>query len=720
MSLNIAGSIEAMEKAIESEWLTTSPCGAYAMGTVAGLNTRKYHGLLVVPMNPPVKRVMLLGRVEDFVEVGGRITGLHASEYPGEVSPTGYQHLQAFSSDPYPRWAYRVGNVIIEKSLRLCPWAGSVVLSYTVLGGNDAVSLEVRPILPLRPIHELQRCFEGKLTPVQPDESTFRIPATQRTPEVFFAHDGAFRPSGYWYDKQMYRREADRGYACIEDAWSPGVIRFNLRPGVPVHLVCSAEPVSVDAAISALDVEDAHAAARRAIQHDNCTHLSGHGTAMIDPTLQGLLRAAELACPSIKSSGTGPRVWSGTTSWPWGDVDLRQHLMAFEGLYCCTGHTRQGWVFLRSLIEHLKSGHLPDRIDERTGKPAYDGSDTALWAIHAMNALLSHEATVGRGGAGSNAADEDTLQFCMLVADNICHAISAGHHPLLSMDDDRLVTVRPGTRPGTWMNAYGAPTYDGDLGWQVTPRVGKAVEVNALWYSALRITADLCMHCGREADAARWGTVALAAKQSFNRLFWDSQTGYCYDVLTAIGPDDHCRPSALWSIALPYAVLETHRWHTLLSTVERELLTPAGLRTLAPGDPAYRGRCQGHATSRDAAIHQGSVHPFLLGLYCRAFLRVAGATPPNRARVRGLVNDALKYADNWRHHLVPELLDGDAPHAGGAGAVTSALSVGELLRCYAQDAGAAGPGWLAAESQADTADRFAEDVDEARASQHDA
>src|SRR5271170_6075574 len=231
---------------IEREWLSVNKIGGFACSTVPGLNTRKYHGLLIAAMTPPVRRMVLLSHVEETVTCQGWNFPLACNEYPGTIFPRGDQSLRAFNPDPFPRWAYQGQGWTIEKSLRLLAGENTVVLTYTLLGGDQTVDLELRPLLALRGIHELMYQWNGKLTVEEKSAGHHHVPATSRTPEVFFAHDGAFEFDANWYLNTIYRREQERGYGGLEDLWNPGAVRWSLRPGQPVHFVCSADPIGLE------------------------------------------------------------------------------------------------------------------------------------------------------------------------------------------------------------------------------------------------------------------------------------------------------------------------------------------------------------------------------------------------------------------------------------------------------------------------------------------
>src|SRR5262245_11486155 len=248
MSLNL--SALGLHHLMDREWLAVNHIGGYASQSIIGLNTRKYHGLLVASMAPPVRRMCILSRVEEFVRTAGRVDPISCAEYPGVIHPNGRSFLRAFSTSPFPRWAYQGDGWTIEKNLRLLSGENTVILSYTLLTGDRAVELELNPLFALRGIHELMYQSSGRLSAHARSANSIHIGATSRTPEGFVAHDGAFEPRPNWYLATIYRRESERGYSALEDVWNPGPIRWKLEPGRAVHFVCSTDPIDLSQAIS--------------------------------------------------------------------------------------------------------------------------------------------------------------------------------------------------------------------------------------------------------------------------------------------------------------------------------------------------------------------------------------------------------------------------------------------------------------------------------------
>jgi predicted glycogen debranching enzyme len=648
-----------LDALVEREWLASNGLGGYSCSTVPGLNTRKYHGLLVAAMLPPVRRMVLLSRVEEFVRVNGWPFPLACSEYPGTIHPDGHRHLRAFGRHPYPRWAFQGEGWTIERGLRLLHGANTVVLSYTLLGGDHPVELELRPLLALRPIHELMYQWNGRLNAENRGRQQQRIPPTARTPEVFLAHDGAFDPDAYWYLNTIYRSEAQRGYSGLEDLWNPGIIRWALSPGQSVHFACSTDPIDLPEVLAQAEKQFAPRQAAFGAIHSS------------DEPLDALVRAAAQFVVSVpQESGAAPSVVAG---YPWLAPSGRDALMAFAGLMLVPGRFDEAKGLLLSLAGRVRRGLIPTTYPEDGSAPVYDGADTSLWFINAVHQYLCY-------CPDDQVARQRLLESVVEIVRAYQHGTDLG----IRLGTGGLLEVHAPGVATSWMDAH----VDG---WVVTPRTGRPVELNALWYNALRIAAELSDRAGRSVWAAGFAAQAAKMRQAFNDAFWNERSGCCYDVVSEHGHDPSVRPNQLLAMSLPFAVLEPSRFAAVLGVVMRDLRVPIGVRTLAPGDPAYQGRYAGDVVARDRAYHNGSAYAWLLGPLVGAYLRVHGKGEPARREALAMIQPCLDELTGNGLGCLRELFDGDAPHRPG-GAVTSALNVGELLRCYAEDVLDLGPG----------------------------
>jgi len=676
------------EGLIAREWLVANGIGGYASSTVPSLNTRRYHGLLVAAMAPPVRRMVLLSRLEEAVRIDGREVYLACNEYPGTIWPRGHEFLRAFSCEPFPRWAYQGDGWTLLKQLRLLRGENSVVISYTLLGGDRPIDLELRPLLALRGIHELCYQSNGRLTAAEVRaRDHWHVGPTSRTPEVFFAHEGAFDRRPNWYLNTIYRAEQQRGYSGLEDLWSPGAAYIQLQPGTSTYFACSSEP---------FDLGEIVARARQ--QFDPCEAtvapperapaVAGDpGAATADAVTAALIRASGdfvlmLPRPGSTTEFRSPGRVSGdspgcTVQYPWNAPSSRPALAGFSGLFLVPWRYDDARSMLLSLVGRLENGLLPSEFPEDGSAPVYKGADIALWFVNAVHQYLAYT------------RDEATLrQFLLPAALRIIEAYRLGASLGIRVDaDGLLVSGTPGIGT-TWMDAK-----VGD--WVVTPRNGCAVELNALWYNALCAAAEMNGRASGAGDrTARLETLAASVYDAFNRRFWNESAGCCYDVVSESpscdasrppGPrDESVRPNQLLAASLPFPVLAPERHQAMLNRVRDELLTTKGVRSLSPRDPAYQGHFGGNVVSRDRACHNGSAFPWLLGPFITASVRAAGETDASRAEARRILEPCLSHLQTDGLGQLCELFDGDAPHAPG-GAVASPLTVAELLRCYVED-----------------------------------
>jgi predicted glycogen debranching enzyme len=643
------------EGLIGREWLQANGLGGYASSTICGMNTRKYHGMLVAAMTPPVRRMVILSHIEERVIVGNSVAELSCNEYPDTIHPRGDQLLRAFSAHPFPRWAYQSDGFTIEKSLRLLEGENAVCVAYTLLAGESAVDLELRPLLALRPIHELMYQWNGRLRADCRENGRVRIGATSRTPEVFLSHDGEFAEEPVWYLNTIYRREQERGYAGLEDLWTPGVVRRRLAPGQTLHLACSMEKVDLDRVIS-------------------LAHRPPVGV-MVDPAageeLAHLTEAARPYVVNINSEATANRTTSIITHYPWSSPSVRGAMISMAGLLLVPGRFEEAKSLLQSTAALADAGVLPSELPEDGSQPVYHGADVSLWFINAIGQYWTYT------------EDEKTVAGLLNVLDEIIEHYRRGTHLGIAADADGLIVTRAVGIPTTWMDAS-------LIDWVVTPRRGRPVEINALWHNALRLVADFHRRLGRPERSRQINMLADSAQRAFNQRFWNPELNCLYDVVDDKAIDGSVRPNQLFAVSLPHPVVWRERQAAVVDAVMNDLLIPYGVRTLSPRDPAYKARYQGNVVLRDSAYFQGTAFPWLLGPLVTAMLRVRGRTEQSLHLARRILRPAITWMEGEGMGLMCELFDGDSPHRPG-GALASAPAAGELLRAWAEDVLAIAP-----------------------------
>ena len=601
----------------DTEWLEPDGLGGFAMGTASGIRTRRYHALLLSARTPPTGRMVLISGFDAWLD-GVPITTQHYA--PDVDHPDGATRIMSFAAAPWPTWRFAGGlsqELFVERTS-----------SATVLRWSGAGQLQVRLFLAFRDYHSLQHESAFDLTPgIQGGNVSWR--PDPHGPAAAALTNGAYRHEPVWYRRFLYTVERDRGMDCEEDLASPGVFTFDLAAGPAVVVLRAGEELGVRAAAHAEVLAGAERARRAAL-----------------PT--PFARAADAYAVD---RGSGRTIMAG---FPWFTDWGRDTFIALRGLLLGTGRRAEAEAVLLGWAGLVDGGMLPNRFPDQDGPPQFNSIDAALWFCIAVHDVLQ---------AGARPATATTLQRAV---EAVIDGYGAGTRYGIGVDADGLVR---GGAPGeqlTWMDVK-----CGD--WVVTPRRGKPVEVQALWINALRIAAGW---------TDRYAALERRATASFLPLFADPVSGGLVDVIGSDGVADRSiRPNQVFAVGgLPFAVVDGAAAAGVLAVVERALLTPLGLRTLAPEDPAYQGRYAGGVLQRDGAYHQGTAWPWLLGAYVQAALRVRGDTAPTRAALR---ERCLRPLEAHLHVAglghVSEVADGELPHTPG-GCPFQAWSMGEMIR----------------------------------------
>ncbi len=628
-----------------AEWLEADGLGGFASGTVSGLRTRRYHALVLAASTPPTGRVLLINGFDAVVETAGGRYALSSQRYaPDVVWPDGRNRLVDFSLDPWPTWTYQLedGTRVVQE-LFVPQGAPAAVVTWRAHNAPSGARLEVRPFLSSRDYHALH--FENDAAnlggAVEGESVRFRLYASQ--PALGVLSNGRWSAEPHWYRQFLYEEEQARGLDHVEDLASPGALRFDLSRGEAQAVfhaeLPQAEDLAREASSEAL-VERLRARERR--------RRAGVGTR--------LERAADAY---IVARGRGRTLVAG---YPWFTDWGRDTFVAMRGLCLATGRLDEARAILVEWAGTVSEGMLPNRFQDAGDEPEFNSVDAALWYVVAAHEYL----TAARAAGVLAVADEDTLQAAVL---RIVAGYAAGTRHGIRLDTDGLLAAgEPGLQL-TWMDAK-----VGD--WVVTPRVGKPVEVQALWLNALHVAA---------ARDARWRDDLDRGQASFRTRFWNEARGCLYDVVDVDHEtgrvDPALRPNQIFALGgLPLALLEGEAARRVVNLVEAQLLTPLGLRSLGRDEPGYTPRYEGGPRARDSAYHQGTVWPWLMGPFVEAWVRVRGGGEDVKADARRLfLEPLLRHLDEAGLGHVSEIADGDAPHTP-RGCPFQAWSVGELLR----------------------------------------
>jgi predicted glycogen debranching enzyme len=617
-----------LESGSRREWLETNGIGGFASSTVIGLNTRRYHGLLVAATQPPVDRMVLLSKFEETLVVGERRFELSCNRYPGVIHPQGHVYLREFRSDPFPTFVYEIDGLELTKTVFMPHGENTTVIEYALAGGQ--AMLELRPLIAFRDYHSTTHqnsSIDGRLR-IEPG----RVACSpyQGCPTLYLAHtDGEVRPDGDWYRNFEYTVEQERGLDFQEDLFNPLLLTFRIADLAPATVVASTEPRDAGCAPQ---LRAREAARRVAVLRD---------VPADDSFTRALVRAAD---QFIVKRGEESTVIAG---YHWFSDWGRDTMIALPGLTLATGRYEEARRILLAFAASVDRGMLPNRFPDAGETPEYNTVDATLWFFEAARAYLAY--TGDYGFVRTRLLD--------VLADIVAWHERGTRYGIRVDEDGLLLAGEPGVQL-TWMDAK-----IGD--WVVTPRHGKPVEIQALWYNALRVMADL-------SGDPKYTAMARKARDHFAPLFWNQEAGCLYDVVNGDTRDGSIRPNQILAVSLFHSMLPDDLAARVVDTVERHLLTPYGLRSLAPSDPQYRGRYEGGPSSRDSAYHQGTVWPWLIGPFVTAYTRVHGRPPDWQEPFR-------QYLEEQGGQL-PEVFDGDAPHRAG-GCMAQAWSVAELLRC---------------------------------------
>ncbi len=640
-----------LAEASTREWLETNGIGGFASSSIVDLNTRRYHGLLTAAVTPPVGRFVLLSKLEDAFILDGKRYELSVNQYPGAVHPEGHLLLNSFRLDPFPVFNYRIENLEIEKSIFLVHGENTAVIQYELFGDLEgrAAVLEVRPLIAFRDYHNTTHANHALHREVACGNGIATVTPYQGLPSLHFAHDAeSIDTTGFWFYNFEYQRESERGLDHLEDLYSPFLLRFNLaRNGVAAIIASTVQHEAAEARM----LEDEEIERREKIV----------AAAPSDDAFVQLLTSA--ADQFLVARGDQKTVIAG---YPWFGDWGRDTMIALPGLTLVTGRFDDARNILRAFARSMDQGMLPNRFLESGEKPEYNTVDATLWMFHAVSEFLRY----------SQDYDFVRSELYQPLAESIAWH-ERGTRYGIRLDSDGLLHAGQQGVQLTWMDAK-----TGD--WVVTPRAGKPVEIQALWYNALRVMHHLAEAFDQREQSVHFAALAERARASFESAFWNEHNGCLHDVVTDSGPDPSLRPNQIFAVSLPHALLSGDRALRVVDVVEWELLTPYGLRTLSPRDPNYRGRYGGDPLSRDGAYHQGTVWPWLLGPFLTAYVKVHGADQQVRHRADQFLAPLRTHL--WQAGLgqISEVFDGDPPHRPG-GCIAQAWSVAEVLRTYIED-----------------------------------
>lgn len=647
----------SIEDLLTKEWLLTNERGSYASSTIIGCNTRGYHGLLIGALDPPVNRIMALANCLEMVIRNGQIFNLSTFEFSDKFAPVGFGYISRFHQDSGVHFEYDLDKLSLTKSIYLLRDTDTVCLAYDFRVVQEPAEFVIRPFVGLRDFHTLQKSYAALCSRPLGEGLLVRhdMPGSY---ELFLSCPHThFEGDPQWWFNFVYRNDRERGQNFTEDLWTPGF--FKCRIEAPTEIVFWADlsrqrrpEQLIHADIRAVKEELGN---RQSVVVGACK--------VKDETFRILCLAADQFI-SRRPAGSHHRVTI-LAGFPWFADWGRDAFIALPGLLLSTGRFEGAKSVLTTFADAADEGMIPNRFDDRSDTAYFNSVDASLWFI---NAAFQYLAVTG---------DSKTFMQQLLPAIRwIVESYQKGTRFGICADADGLITAGNEDTQLTWMDAkFGGVAF--------TPRCGKAVEINALWYNSLCYLAQF--YAGRNPENARhYQSMADKVAGIFSRQFWNETRGYLSDRILPDGSaDPTLRPNQIFAVSLTFSPsLSPQQKKSIVETVQRELLTPYGLRTLPVHHPRYKGTYTGPQKQRDEAYHQGTVWPYLMGPFVEAYLKVNEFSRNSKKQAAEFIEPLLRHVTQQAClGSVSEIFDGDSPHTP-RGCIAQAWSVAELIRAY--------------------------------------
>ena len=654
------------EQGYEKEWILTNGLGGFSSCTVTGDTARIHTGYLVASLRPPVERVNVLSKIQEKITCGRRSFDLACQQYSGDALG-GFKYLEQFRMDIVPTYCYQTDEISIEKTIAMEHGKNTVAVCYTVTGATQPVTVHLTPLFAMRPIDRVNSpadidkfnssVFGRTMLVSRSDDSSFNA--------KFFISEGEYfdrstmptsmaAPTFVAEENQLLAIDARTGFRGLDSQYTPYDAVVKVYPGETrkFFVICSTEDEDITAK-NGFDIVKAYTDRMYGLIRRNPARdiFSAHFTWAADAFI------VDRASTGLKTIMAG---------YPWFADWGRDTMIALTGLTLCTRRFEDCEKILKSFAMYEKNGLIPNVFPNSAGdEPMYNTMDGSLWYFYAVERYLHYT------------GKEENFNFIrdeiFPVLKKIIYAYENGTDFSIGMDADGLVYGGSEKDQITWMDVRVDD-------WVVTPRHGKPVEINALWYNALKVMEMLCDKFDR--DGSHYTELAERVKASFVRKFWNERGGYLYDVSDPC--EDRIRPNQIYAVSLPYTMLDRHKELAIVDCVSRHLLTVYGLRSLSYTDPEYKGAYIGRLIDRDAAYHMGTSWAYLMGGYISAFCKVHDHSPYAVRRCKEICSRFLDHMNDGCINGVAEIFDGDFT-CTSRGCFTQAWSVGELLRAYTED-----------------------------------
>ncbi|MDI6904626.1 MAG: amylo-alpha-1,6-glucosidase [Candidatus Bathyarchaeia archaeon] len=665
--------LSKFEEAIQKEWIITNGLGGYASSTVLGINTRKYHGMLVAAFHPPIDRRVCLAKLDEEISIGNNVYPLGANEFQNGIFPLGYLFLKRFSISPFPRYVYAVQNVEVQKTIFMPYEKNAVITIYNILNESGVdVKIRVFPLINWRHFHSVTDRWKIPWKFVQKQENKgvdirFDIP---RSTLMMTMTNGYYFAKGKWIEKIYFREEAKRGESCLDDCYQLGRFEMNVKANKNEKFAITAvaekneddtRKVLAEMPATMYYVEALYEKeVERREKLLTKFHEKHKGV-----TANDWLNWTILATDMFIVRGINAEKNSVIAGYHWFETWGRDAFISLPGLMLTTGRSEDARCVFLTFKNYCKDGLIPNFIPDQARQPAYNAVDATLWYVNAVLQYLKYTGDF-------KFVQGQLWENLKAIIKNHVRGTAFNVH----VDSDGLILH--GSQL-TWMDT----AIDGQ---PITPRAGKAVEVQALWYNALKIMELLAKRFTEKNEAEKYAQMAENARKSFVERFWNSEKGYLFDVVSEYDEDNSLRPNQIIAVALDFTMLDNAKNEKIVDVVRRELLTPYGLRTLARNDQRYIGVYAGDRRSRDKAYHNGTVWPWLLGPFTTAFLKTKGYIEYRREYALKNFLLPLFTEQNFKAGLgtISEIFDGEPPHMP-RGCIAQAWSVAEPFRAFVED-----------------------------------
>jgi len=632
------------------EWLETNGLGGWSGSSVIGCHTRRYHGLLVASINPPTDRMVLLSKLDESLTIGSQRFELGVNDYGDCMTPNGNQYLTKFAKGLFPEWTYAAGGIVLKKTLAMVQGENTVVITYLVEQTPGLFIMELLPLVAARGYHSLQHSCNNIFWDVSFNNGLFHNQPYEDAPDIFiYAPSATYHHNPRWFYHFNYRVEKYRGLDYTEDLFNHGILSVELKKGDVFSLIISTENPQDRNSAELLETEIRR---KQKLIADSGSDVVKQLIIAADQFIvrRDISQRGNAGSASLKTIIAGYHWFT-----DWG----RDTMISIPGLCLSTKRYEDAKKILSAFSRSISMGMLPNRFQDNNAAPEYNNVDGTLWYFISIYKYWL-----------ATKDSEFVIDSMLPVLKDIIDWHYRGTRYNIHVDSDGLLYAGEKGQQLTWMDAR-----IGD--WVVTPRMGKPVEIQALWYNALCIFSELLTLNGQHVDGLKMAAQASLAKESFLRLFWNPEAGCLFDCIDETGkPDGSLRPNQLFAMSLPFALIEGEKAKSVLNIVSEKLYTPVGLRSLSPDDSRYIGIYGGNLLQRDSAYHQGTVWSWLLGPYVESVIKIE---LNGRMEARQLVEAFIYHLNEGCIGSVSEIMDGNGSHHP-RGCIAQAWGVAEILR----------------------------------------